>query len=363
MSIGGKIIYSDIVPKISTKSGPYAYINTSASSSVTVVDITTKVEVERIPVGSNMGALALTPNEEFLYTATAVSGTYHVSVVKTGSWKVVAKVDVSLAFGLSPSSMAATPDGKTVYVALHDPKNKTIFQTRSAVCAISTRTNKVTAVIDLSYAGPPVNGWPSPVPGCALVGGCGSVGQLAIRPNCPQLYAPVGYANKIAVIDTASNRVIKTFQAGSGPWLAFAPNGRRYYVVNTYNLGIRAFNASDDSMSPNPISPGGVCGAPESLAVTPNSKRLYVACVDSDSLSVIDFDPKRNTYSFVGNIPLPDKPFPVAITPNGGEVWAVTGGDTAPQAIVIDTRTNTVVKTIPLPGAGPDRIVIGKKIY
>ena len=54
-----------------------------------------KAEVERIPVGSNMGALVLTPNEEFLYTATAASGTYHVSVVKTGSWKVVAKVDIS----------------------------------------------------------------------------------------------------------------------------------------------------------------------------------------------------------------------------------------------------------------------------
>jgi len=339
-----------MVANNSKKAGPYAYISNSASSSVTVIDTSTRqIVVPRIRVGGNPGGLALTPDQAFLYVGNANPASHSVSVIETKRHTVVAKVDV----GLCPSSVAASADGGTVYVGLQDPNPyDSTLRMRSAVCAISTATHTVTAVIDLSFGGPPVNGWPAPE------GGCGAVGELAIRPGRPQLYVPVSLANKIAVIDTVSNRVIKTFQTGSGPWLAFAPDGRRFYEVNTYNLGIRVFNAADDSMGQDNISPV-QCATPESLAVTPDSERLYVTCVDSNSLSVIDAT--KSTYPVIGSVRLPFQPPPVAITPDGGEVWVVGGGDEA-TVLVIETRTNTVMAEISLPDGGPDRIVIGPEV-
>lgn len=341
--------------KTPKKAGPYAYISNSASSSVTVIDTSTKkIVVERIRVGGNPGGLALTPKEEFLYVGNANPASHSVSVIEVGSWKVTKPaVDV----GLCPTSLAVSTDGGAVYVALQDPEPyESTLRMRSAVCTISAKSNRVTAVTDLSFGGPPVDGWPAPE------GGCGAVGELAIRPDRPQLYVPVSLANKIAVIDTVTNCVLKTFQGGSGPWLVFAPNAQRFYEVNTYNLGggIRVFNPADDSVEEDNISPGSPCKTPESLAVAPDSKRLYVACVDSNSLSVIDAtDP---AYPVIGKIMLPFQPPPVAVTQDGGEVWVVGGGDDA-SALVYETRNYTLTDTIHLPDGGPDRIVIGKKVY
>src|ERR1035438_9282736 len=175
-----------IVTNISKKTGHYAYISNSGSSSVTVIDTATKqIVVPRIRVGGNPGALALTPHKAFLYVGNGNTASHSVSVIETKRHTVVAEVDV----GLCPSSLAASTDGSTVYVGLQEPNPfVSTLRMRSAVCAISTATHRVTAVIDLSFGGPPVNGWP------AQQGGCGAVGELAMRPDRPQLYAPVSLA-------------------------------------------------------------------------------------------------------------------------------------------------------------------------
>ena len=335
----------------------YAYISNSASASVTVLDAMTKtVVIPSITVGDNPGPMALTQDGAYLYVGNENYTTSHsVSVIETGPRRVVATIDVSQNAKLCPTSMALSPDGGTVYVALHDPDPEDdFFQVRSAVCAIATsgpKQNTITAAIDLSFGGPPVDNWPS------ADGGCGALGELAVRTNPDQLYAPVGGANKIAVIDTKTNWVVKTIPAGSGPWLAFAPNGLHYYEVNTYNLGVTVFNAADDSMAAEDISPNS-CETPESLVVTPDSRWLYIACVDSSSLCVID---SKNLAGQPLTIPLPFKPSsPPAITPDGSEVWAVGGGDDA-VLVVIPTSTNIPSAPIPLPQGGPARIVFGRR--
>lgn len=339
----------------SNNAGPYAYISNSASSSVTVLDLATKNVVKAgIHVGDNPGPMVL-KDSAYLYVGNENFETSHsVSVIEVGSWNVSQPIDVSQNDKLCPTSMALSPDGATVYVALQDPDPEDdFFQVRSAVCAIATtghQKNTITAVIDLSYGGPPVDNWPS------SDGGCGAVGELAVRVDRGQLYAPVGLANKIAVVDIRTNWVIKTLEAGSGPWLAFAPNGLHYYEVNTYNLGVRIFNAADDSMGADSISPES-CETPESLVVTPDSRWLYIACVDSSSLCVID---TQNLAAPPVTIDLPFKPSsPPAITPDGKEVWAVGGGDDA-VLVVIPTSTNIPGTPISLPQGGPARIVFGK---
>ena len=330
-------------------SNPYAYINTSGSSTVTVVDMGSKRVIKTLDVGCPEGVLALTPDKNHLYAASDKGEDRFVSVVNTSDW-TVAEVDISLGMRMKPRSMAA-PDNQTVYVAVNDPNNSNGVQTRSAICAIATSTNKVIAQIDLSIAGPPVNNWPSPQ------GGMGGVGQIAI--NSGKLYATVMGANKIAVIDTASHRVIDTILAGSGPGLTFAPDGLRFYTINTYNLGIRYWDTSADVMSSSQIlPPSGDCGGPQSLVVAPNNQWLYVLCGDTYCVYRIDYDPVYYTHKNVGKIVLPANFRASAIAVNAQELWVV--GSPKPSALVFKTSDNSLITTIPLPGGGPDCIVLGQ---
>jgi YVTN family beta-propeller protein len=329
--------------------GSYAYISNTASSSVSVIDASTKKTVrDPIRVGGNPGALALDKNGN-LYVGNANPSSRSISVLDVKSWTVLRKIDLD---SYLPTSLALSNDERTLYVSLQEypiPTDKTLLM-RSAVGAINT-SNWTKTLIDLSFGGPPVDGWPSPD------GGCGGVGELAVNPKSDLLYVQVAGANKIAVIDTNTNYVVKIFQAGSGPWLSFAPDGLHYYAVNTYNLGggVSIFKA-DDSVVEYYVGPGAGCRTPESLAVTPDSKWLYVSCVDSNNLSVID---ANNYAAKPTKVSLGFSPSPVAITPNGKEAWVVGNGDDA-KLVVIPTNTNVPGGEISIPDGGPNRIVFSK---
>jgi YVTN family beta-propeller protein len=344
----------------SKTTGPYAYVSNSASSSVTVIDTSNPsnptVVGSPIRVGSNPAGLVLTPKEDFLYVANSNSVSHSVSVIDTRNNKAVCKIDVGNKVGLFPTSMAISQDGTTIYAGLMYPDNENTFRMRDAVCAIDTKTNKVIAMIDISFGGMPViNQWPS------SKGGCGGVGTLAMRPNVPELYVPIGYANKIAVIDTSSKCVTRTFPAGSGPGLAFDPNNsQQYYEVCTYNLNFAVFNASTDSYSSPTIA---IEGTPEVVAVSPNSSRIYVLCVDPRKPT----DTDRNVAVIVpGNpvsyIAIPMVPSALAFTQDSKYAYVVGGGDDA-KLFVIRTDLNQVIDSISLPEGGADGIVIGKQTY
>jgi DNA-binding beta-propeller fold protein YncE len=298
--------------------------------------------------------MVLTPEEAFLYVANNDSSSHSVSVIEVGSWRtVVPPVDVGMGANLNPTSLAVTSDGRKVFVALQDPASINLtVQKRSDVCVINTATNTVTAVIDANIAGAPVNNWPdSP--------GRGLVGELAIRPRSPLLYAPIMRANRIAVIDTEKDCVLRDFPAGSGPWLAFAPDGEHFYEVCTQNLGLAVFKTAGDSRELN-FFPS-QCATPECVAVTPDSKRLYVTCVGSGNLSVIDASDAA--YPVIHTIQLPWRPpAPVGISPDGSEVWAMGGGD-KPELVVIETKNNSESIRKSIPDAGPARVIFGSKIY
>lgn len=348
------MVEQDTMTKATRSAGQYAFISNSASSSVSVIDASTKKSVrDPIRVGGNPVALALSSNG-YLYVGNSNPTSHSISVVDVRSpnpkaWTAFNKrIDLG---SYLPLSLALSNDGSILYAALQEyPIVDKTLQMRSAVAAIATSTITPTkppkiTFIDLSFGGPAVGQWISPN------GGCGGVGELAVRPNSPLLYAPVGNANKIAVI--RKNHVLKTFPAGSGRWLSFAPNGLQYYEVNTYNYdgGVCIFNANDSVK--DYVKPGAGCLTLESLAVTPDSKWLYVSCVDSNNLSVID---AANYAAAPTLVPLPFSPSPVAITPNGDEAWVVGGGDDA-QLVVIPTKTNIPGSAIALPDGGPARIV------
>jgi YVTN family beta-propeller protein len=77
--------------------------------------------------------------------------------------------------------------------------------------------------------------------------------------------------------------------------------------------------------------------APDGLVITPDGKKVYVSSADQGAIEVISTD----TDAVIGSISVGAQPAGLSVTPDGRHVVASVGG--ANEAAVIDTTTDTVV--------------------
>jgi YVTN family beta-propeller protein len=134
--------------------------------------------------------------------------------------------------------------------------------------------------------------------------------------------------NTVSIIDTGSNRVIGSVPVPFQPaYLAVAPDARHVYVVTGNN---------------NINYPGSGI-----LAVIATATKKVIATVTT----------------------LPYNPVGIVVSPDGSRVYVASGTDYTDAVVsVIDTATNTVVATIPIPDSSllAQGITIssdGKKLY
>ncbi|GFE11941.1 hypothetical protein Scani_82090 [Streptomyces caniferus] len=76
------------------------------------------------------------------------------------------------------------------------------------------------------------------------------------------------------------------------------------------------------------------------MAITPDGTRVYVACLASNAVSVID----TATNTTTDTIPVGILPILLTVAPDGAHVYVTNVGDSTVS--VIDTAANTVTATI-----------------
>jgi YVTN family beta-propeller protein len=134
----------------------------------------------------------------------------------------------------------------------------------------------------------------------------------------PRAYVPSAGDNLVAVIDTATERVITTIAVGNFPTgVAVNTGGSRVYVSNAGDNTLSVINAIDNTVVatiPVGQSPGGV-------AVNPAGTRVYVANSMDNSVSVID----AATNAVIATVPGVQYPGGIAVHPSGSPVY-VAGG-------------------------------------
>lgn len=237
------------------------------------------------PVSADVTAPALTSSAASsapaagVYITNETSG--DLSVIDAATATVVATIPL----GKRPRGIAASPDRRTLYVAL--------------------------------------SGSPPAPPG---------VDEKSLPP-------PDRSADGIGVVDLDQLKLVKVLPSGTDPEVvAVSHDGTRIFVANE-----DAAKASVVDVATGTILESFAVGAePEGVAVQPGAERLWVTSEDDGTVVVIDLPTEKR----VGSIPVGPRPRSVAFLPDGSRAYVPS--ENGATITVIDTSSLKALRTIQL---------------
>lgn len=165
-------------------------------------------------------------------------------------------------------------------------------------------------------------------------------------------------ADGIGVVDVATRRFLKKISVGSDPEeFDVSADGRHLYVSNEDVKTASSLNITNGRVEKIVA----LSQEPEGVAITPDGKRLFVTCETGGEVYVIDIA----TFKVIGHVKIGARPRSVAFLQDGR--IAIVPSESAGELYAIDTDAIKVVKTIPLPrGSRPMRVRVspdGSKLY
>ena len=290
--------------------GRHAYVVSTAQDTVSVIDTATYAVTAQIEVGEDPSVVAPTPDGTRAYTSNWGDDT--VSVIDTDPVSPTHhQVTKTIAVGHHPNGLAVGLDGTAAYVANNDDGTVCVIDTHPA----SPTYHQVTATI-------PVGSVPNGV-------------AVSTR------YAyTVGVDNsKLAAINTTSHAVsVFPYIGGGSDYVALGYHGpaalNRIYISAAGGNKVTVFDEVPQGPTTSLIQyeevppPGAgdtyikVGTMPQMLAVTPDTRRVYVPNQQDDTVSVIDTDPASANYNHViAVVPVGASPYSAAVSPDGTRVY------------------------------------------
>ncbi len=181
--------------------------------------------------------------------------------------------------------------------------------------------------------------------------------DMAVSPNGRVLYVR-NSNNTFSVVDTETNTVTGTISfgfpvgapsEGAGLSIAFNRRGDRAYFANSAGNLVIIDVANSSVLRTVPLPAGFI---PTSVAVSLDGDNVYVASGNLQGILVIDSD----TDTAITTIAAGHLILDLALSPNSEKLYASDSSGLIPPGtngvLVINTDTNTLEATVPLPG-GP----------
>jgi YVTN family beta-propeller protein len=183
-----------------SKDGTQLYISNEDDSAVSVVDIASGTVVKSAKVGGEPEGVKATPDGKLVYVTSEEAGT--ISVLDPVAGKILKTFKV----GHRPRSVAFLPDGSKAYFNAEND---------GTVVVVDAVKQRMIDAIPLGKAG-------VIKPMAVLLSSDGA-----------RLYVSSGRGHQVFTIDTATNKVVASVEAGARPWgIALSPDGKKLYSAN-----------------------------------------------------------------------------------------------------------------------------------
>ena len=299
-----------------------------------------------------------------VYITNEASG--DLSVIDSARHEVIATVPL----GKRPRGIHASPDGKTIYVALSGSpfappgvdESKLPPPDRSAdgIGVFDVESGKLLKVID---AGPDPEEFDLSKDGTLLyvsnedaaVASIVDIAAAKVTQRLPVGAEPEGVTaspdgrfvyvtseddGEIFVLDTAAAKIIKHFKVGLRPRdIAFLPDGSKAYVTRENDGKLSVVDAVKHAVT-GEIVLGGEEIKPMSVILSPDARRAYVSTGRGKKVFVID----TATDKVVSSFEVGQRPWGIGISPDGTVLYTANGP--ANDVSVVDLATENVIKKI-----------------
>lgn len=286
-----------------TKDGHYAISSNSGmgQNSLSVVDLKTGKEVQRMIIDNTWVGLAFGKNEKTLYVSGGNDNKIFVYRFDNGKLSVDGSIKIGERF----------PKGKISITGL------AYFKKKNELLAVSQRNNSL-YVIDLKKK--------EVVKEFEMMGKC-----YEIIINHAQTFAYVSIWGEASVeeINLKDYSVSHVYKTGDHPnEMAITKNGNRLFVTNANNNSVTVLDLKEKRVSETivtSLTPDAPYGStPDALTLMSRDQKLLVANADNNYLAVFDVSKKEHAKN-LGFIPVGWYPTAVKYVPNTDQILVANG--------------------------------------
>lgn len=310
------------------KSGYRVFVTNEKSGDLSIIDGSTLEVIATIPLGKRPRGIHASPDGRTIYVALSGSPMAPPGVDEDTlpppdkSADGIGVFDIEqnnlvkvIEGGSDPENFDVSQDGKMLYVSNED---------QATVSFIEIASGKVVQSIG-------VGGEPEGV---------------RLAPDGKHVYSTSENDSAISVIDVASRKLVKEFKVGRRPRdIFFLPDGSRGYVSAENDGTVTVFDPAKNSKikdihlgNPSEVKPMG-------LALSPDAKTLYVSAGRGRKIFAVDTATDKVTFSVEVGL----RPWGIAVSPDGKTLFTANGP--ANDVSVVDLATQTVTKKINLTGS------------
>src|SRR5580692_1773197 len=300
------------------------YITNEISGDLSVIDSTTMDVVSTIPLGKRPRGIHASPDGKTIYVALSGSPPAPPGVDEStlpppdkdadgiGVFDVAQnKMVRMLKGGSDPENFDVSLDGKTIYVSNEDASGVSFIDIAAGTITKTIKTGEEPEGVKLT-------------------------------PDGKLVYSTAEGDGTVSVIDAAAGTLVKTFKVGRRPRnVVFMPSAKRAYV-NAENDGAIDLLDTEKNEMIQPIqlgTPGEI--KPMGLALSLDSAKLFVT----------------STNQVAGSFEVGQRPWGLALSPDGKTLFTANGPSN--DVSVVDLGTQTVTKKIKTTG-GPWGVVVLK---
>jgi YVTN family beta-propeller protein len=289
-----------------------------------------------------------------------------LSVIDPARHEVIATIPL----GKRPRGIHASPDGKTIYVALSGspfappgvdestlpPPDRSADGIGVVDVATNTKTGVITSgadpeEFDLSPDGRLIYVSNEDTAAASIIDVAAgkviqtfSVGEepegVTRTPDGRFVYVTAENDGAVFVIDAAARKVIKNFKVGRRPRdVAFLPSGAKGYVTLENDAGVRIVDAVKHEPA-GVITLGTEEIKPMAVTLSPDASRAYVSSGRGKRVFVIDTATDKVLSSFEVGV----RPWGIGVSPDGKLLYTANGPGN--DVSVIDLATEKVIHRV-----------------